>query len=192
MSDPLGGEGAAPGKGPPGRWAQMAGLGCILALVQQSASPRSSGPVGSRRQSPQIPVFLGAGEGPSNGRGKPCLSCLGSRRPGLSVAPHRSSSAWDKGPAPVRASSGPLTSPIAPPSCLSDLALPAQVVGLLLPGVLGGAGSQGGRKGPLGSENSQEAQNWEQQQQQETEGAGSTPALPPRCATLPRAPNGMG
>lgn len=54
-----------------------------------------------------------------------------------------------------------------------------------------GSGSWGGRKGPLGSENSQETEDWEQQQQQETEGAGSAPALPPRCATLSRAPNRM-
>lgn len=193
MSDPLGGKAAAPGKGPAGHWAQTAGLGCFLALVQQSTSPRSSAPVGSRSQPHRIPVFLGDGAGPSKRlRETLRLSCLGSRCPGLSAAPRRSTSAWDKGPAPARASSGPLTSSIAPPSCLSDSALPAPVAGLLLPRVLWGAGSQGGGKGPLGSENSQETQNWEQQQQQETEGAGRTPALPPRCATLTRAPNGMG
>ena len=84
--------------------------------------------------------------------------------------------------------------PITLPSCLSGLALPAQVGGRgSSPRSLGRALVPGGaRKGPLGSENSQESQNWEQQQQQETEGSGSGPSLPPWRATLSMAPNRMG
>lgn len=187
MSDPLGGKGAAPGKGPQGaghRWQAWA----APRPGPASHQPQVFGPSGLQESTtppnPRLPG--GWGRTIKAAQGNPVRPA---RAPGAQGCLQLPQVACGLGRG---ASSGPLTSPIAPPSCLSDSALPVQVAGLLLPAVLGGAGSQGGRKGPLGSENSQETQNREQQQQQETEGAGSTPALPPRCAALSRAPDGMG
>lgn len=169
MSDPLGGKGAAPGKGPIGHWAQMAGLGCFLALVQQSTCPRSLALAPSRLKdsippNPSLPAWR-TGETIRAAEGDPMFVLLGCQvpravcsfpvvplQPGMrgrllqghlrpSVPPHRSSILSVQFGTPSSGSRG------------SSSTEPWE-----------GSGSWGGRKGPLGSENSQETQYWEQQQ----------------------------
>ena len=173
------------GRGPQGTGHRWQAWASCLTWSSNHLSPglRPWPPAGSRIQSHQIPVFLGDGMRISKQLTETlCFSCLCSRVPrAVCNSPAAPLQPVMRRPAPGRVTPDPLTSPITIPSCLSGLALPAQVGGRgPPPGSLGRAlVPGGGRKGPLGSENSQETQNWEQQQQQETEGAGSGPPLPP-------------
>lgn len=121
----------------------MAGLGCFLALVLQSTCPSSSAFTPNRLKDSIPPNSSLPGRWDKAIKAAVgdtvfllpwlqmpravCSSPVVPLQPGM------------RGPAPARVTSDPLTSLITPPSCLSGLALLAQVAGAPPPGSLGRA-----------------------------------------------------